>query len=144
MVCEYLRQLELLAATLEDVSEHVQESTFINGLRPEIRVKVRRMNPEGLREIMKFAQRVEERNLSGRRSRGGSWGSRSTVMGSSQPTLQNGPRGSRMSPLQTEPPIGQPNTTTCNNLWISKYWVLPPKRIATDPFFTSLSAPFNP
>ena len=70
------------------------------------------MKPEGLKEIMKFAQRVEERNLSSRSNRGGSWGSRSTMMGSSQPSLQNGLRGSRMSPLQMEPPIGQPNSTT--------------------------------
>ena len=32
----YLRTFELLAAMLEGVSEHVQESTFINGLKLEI------------------------------------------------------------------------------------------------------------
>ena len=29
-----------LVATLDDVPEHVQESTFINGLKPEMRVEV--------------------------------------------------------------------------------------------------------
>ena len=58
---EYLRLFELLAATLKDVPEHVQERTFINGLKPEIRSEVMMMKPEGLREVMKFTQRVEER-----------------------------------------------------------------------------------
>ena len=69
---EYLCMFELLAATLEDVPEHVQESTFINGLKPEIRSEMRMMKPEGLREVMKFAQRVEERNQSNRNSTKGS------------------------------------------------------------------------
>ena len=45
MVWEYLGTFELLAATLEGVPKQVQESTFINGLKPEIRAE----------EIMKFA-----------------------------------------------------------------------------------------
>ena len=62
---------ELLAAALEEVSEHVQESAFINGLKPDIRAKVRMMKSDGLREITKFAQRVEERNLWSRSDKGG-------------------------------------------------------------------------
>ena len=54
-VHEYLRLFELLAATLEDVPKHVQESMFINELKPEIRSKVRMMKPEELQEVMKFA-----------------------------------------------------------------------------------------
>ena len=54
-VREYLRAFELLVATLEDVLEHVQEATFINGLKPEIRAKVPMMKPMGLHEMMKFA-----------------------------------------------------------------------------------------
>ena len=45
---------------IDDVSKHVQESTFINGLKPEIRAEVRMMKPTGLIEVMKFAQSVEE------------------------------------------------------------------------------------
>ena len=46
---------QFLATTLDDVPEHVQESTFINCLKPDIRAEVRMMKLEGLREIMKFA-----------------------------------------------------------------------------------------
>ena len=38
------------------------------------------MKPKGLREIMKFAHRVEERNLCNRSSRG-KWGGRLVGMG---------------------------------------------------------------
>ena len=68
---EHLRAFELLAATLEDVPEHVQESTFINGLRSEIIAEVQMLKPESLQEVLKFAQRVEERNICSR-ARGGS------------------------------------------------------------------------
>ena len=68
---EHLRAFELLAATLEDVPEHVQESTFINGLRSEIIAEVQMLKPESLQEFLKFAQRVEERNTCSR-ARGGS------------------------------------------------------------------------
>ena len=78
-VRECLRTFELLAAALEDVPEHVQESTFINNLKPDIRVEVRMMNPEGLREIMRFAQRVEERNLWNRSNKMGLIGPKSGV-----------------------------------------------------------------
>ena len=62
-VREYLYLFELLAATLEGVLEHVQESTFIKRLKPKIKAEVRMMKSEGLREVTKFVQRVEERNL---------------------------------------------------------------------------------
>ena len=38
------------------VQERIQESTFINGLKPDIKVEVRMMKPTGLSEVMKFAQ----------------------------------------------------------------------------------------
>ena len=42
-------------AAIDEVPEHVQESTFINGLKPEIRVEVRMMKPKGLTKVMKLA-----------------------------------------------------------------------------------------
>ena len=54
---------ELLAMALEEVPKHIQESAFINDLKLDIKANVRMMKPDGLREIMKFAQWVEERNL---------------------------------------------------------------------------------
>ena len=69
-VCDYLRAFEQLEMTLEDVPKHIQESTFINGLKPNIQAEVRIMKPEGLREVMKFTQRVEEINWCQQGSRG--------------------------------------------------------------------------
>ena len=53
--------------------ERIQESTFINGLKPYIRAEVRMMKQMGLSEVMKFAQRVEERNAYSQSNDGGSW-----------------------------------------------------------------------
>ena len=61
-VHDYLRTFKLLAIILEGVSEHVQESTLINDLKLEIQAEVRMMMLEGPREVMKLAQRVDERN----------------------------------------------------------------------------------
>ena len=47
-VKEYLSTFEMLAATMENMPLHIQESTFINGLKPEIRANVRMMKAEGL------------------------------------------------------------------------------------------------
>ena len=55
MVRDYRRLFEALSSPLTDLSEEVLESTFINGLRPDIRAKVRMMKPNGLPRIMEFA-----------------------------------------------------------------------------------------
>ncbi|GMN31282.1 hypothetical protein TIFTF001_003189 [Ficus carica] len=70
-VREYRRVFESLASPSLKLPEHVMESTFINGLLPDIRAEVRMLKPEGLARIMEFAQRVEDRNLSLRPSRCG-------------------------------------------------------------------------
>ncbi|EXB38291.1 hypothetical protein L484_013924 [Morus notabilis] len=63
-VRDYRRQFEILAAPLTELSEQVLESTFVKGLKPEIRAEIRLMKPERLGRIMEVAQRVEERNQS--------------------------------------------------------------------------------
>lgn len=68
-VRDYRRQFEILAAPLTELSEQVLESTFVKGLKPDIKAEIRLMKPEGLGRIMEVAQRVEERNLSVRGSR---------------------------------------------------------------------------
>ena len=55
-VRDYLQTFKLLAATLDDMLEHIQKGTFINCLKPEIMVEVRMMKPEGFREVMKFTE----------------------------------------------------------------------------------------
>ena len=42
----------------------MMDSTFINGLRPNIRAEVRMFKSNGLSRIMEFAQRVEDYNFS--------------------------------------------------------------------------------
>lgn len=46
------------------------ESTFINGLKPEVQAEVRMLKPSGLGRIMERAQRVENRNTILRPSKG--------------------------------------------------------------------------
>ena len=97
---KYLRAFELLGATLEDVPEHVQESTFINGLRPEIKAEIRMLKPKGLREVMNFAQHVEERNTYSWRERRIT---RPPLSGPNQP-LNHGPN-LPTSPFGFKPPL---------------------------------------
>ena len=59
----YRREFEILATPLKGISEEVMESTFMNGLLPEIRVELRPLQPYGLGHLMEMAQRVEGRNL---------------------------------------------------------------------------------
>lgn len=59
-VPDYHCLFEALSSPLTGLSEDVLESTFIKGLRPDIRVQVRMMKPSGLPQIMEFAQRVED------------------------------------------------------------------------------------
>ena len=67
---EYRLQFELLAASLIDVPDPIQEGNFINGLKAEIRAEVRMAQPKGLGRIMDLAKRVEERNEMLRRPKG--------------------------------------------------------------------------
>lgn len=46
------------------------ESTFINGLKPEVRAEVRMLKPSGLGRIMELAQQVEDSNTILRPSKG--------------------------------------------------------------------------
>ena len=42
--------------------EAVLEGHFVNGLKPEIREKIRVLRPLGLENIMEMAQRIKDRN----------------------------------------------------------------------------------
>ena len=61
-VREFRQTFESTAAVLPGLPEHVLEGVFINGLRPDIRAKVRLVMPKRLEELMEYAQRVEDRN----------------------------------------------------------------------------------
>lgn len=62
-VAEFRRTFKTLAAPVVGLTEEVLESTFINGLKPEIKVEVRLLSPIGLGQLMEVAQKVEDRNL---------------------------------------------------------------------------------
>lgn len=55
-VKDYRLCFETLAAPLKDMSEALLEGHFINGLRPDIRAKMRVLRPIGLEQIMDLAQ----------------------------------------------------------------------------------------
>lgn len=61
-VTEYRRKFIKIAAPLSDISESLLMGQFINGLREDIKVEVRLLNPLNLDHAMGLATRVEERN----------------------------------------------------------------------------------
>ena len=65
----YRREFEILATPLKGILEKVMESTFMNGLLPEIRAELHLLQLYGLGHLMEMAQRVEDRNLAMRAAR---------------------------------------------------------------------------
>ena len=62
-VAEYIRDFELMSASMTRLPNAVLESTFVMGLKPDIRVEVRVLKPVGLGQLMETAQLVEEKNI---------------------------------------------------------------------------------
>ena len=62
-VAEYIRDFELMLASMTRLPNAVLESTFVMGLKPNIRVEVRVLKPVGLGQLMETAQLVEEKNI---------------------------------------------------------------------------------
>lgn len=60
-VQDYRRRFIELSAPLENISDEVALGNFINGLKPEIRVEVRILEPSNLGRAMDLAQRIEEK-----------------------------------------------------------------------------------
>lgn len=61
-VMEYRRKFIETAAPLERLPEDIMLGQFLNGLKEDIRVEVRLLNPVNLEQAMELAVRVEERN----------------------------------------------------------------------------------
>ncbi|GKB04622.1 ankyrin repeat-containing protein [Tanacetum coccineum] len=68
---EYVALFEKLAGQLVGVPETILEGTFIKGLKQDLRVVVRVLNPEGLSHAMKLVVSIEENKLFGSASQGG-------------------------------------------------------------------------
>ncbi|GJU49209.1 putative mitochondrial protein, partial [Tanacetum coccineum] len=69
---EYRSLFEKLVGQLTGISAKVLYSTYIKGLKPEIRSGLRILQPTGLRDAMWLAQMIEDNQVSGR-SNSGSW-----------------------------------------------------------------------
>lgn len=52
-----------MSASMVGLPDEVLESTFVRGLKPEIRVGIRVLKPTGLGQLMEMAQLVEEKNM---------------------------------------------------------------------------------
>lgn len=61
-VNDYKRRFIETAAPLDRIAENILMGQFINGLKEEIRVEVRLLNPVNVEQAMELASRVEERN----------------------------------------------------------------------------------
>ncbi|KAF4403121.1 hypothetical protein G4B88_027892 [Cannabis sativa] len=68
LVREYLKKFELLASSLDGISEKIIDSTFTNWLNPDIGHKVKVLGPSGLEKVMKLAQTVESKMLAQQKS----------------------------------------------------------------------------
>lgn len=62
-VAEYHRTFEEWAAPVRGLTDEVLESTFTNGLHPLIRAEVLSREVRGLKQTMRAAQLVEDRNI---------------------------------------------------------------------------------
>ena len=57
-VAAYQWEFEIMATPLKGISDKVMESTFMNGLLPEIQVELSLLQPYGLGHLMEMAQRA--------------------------------------------------------------------------------------
>ncbi|PWA67746.1 Ankyrin repeat-containing protein [Artemisia annua] len=71
-VRDYRSLFEKLAGQLTGISQKVLYSTFIKGLKSEIRSGLWILEPTGLRDAMRLAQVIEDNQMTGR-SNSGSW-----------------------------------------------------------------------
>lgn len=61
-VHNFYQQFKVLSAPFDWMSDNVKERTFINNMKPKVRVEVQLLQPKGLDQIMLVAQRVEDKN----------------------------------------------------------------------------------
>lgn len=61
-VADFRREFEMMFASMTGLSDEVLESTFVKGLKAEIRAEIRVLKPIRLGPIMDMAQRLEEKN----------------------------------------------------------------------------------
>ena len=63
MIANYRRDFELLSTPLHDLPMEVLESTFIKGLKPDVKIELRIMRQSGLGQIMELTQLIEDCNV---------------------------------------------------------------------------------
>jgi len=62
-VADFRERFEALSAPLSHLSDEVLESTFLNGLDPEIKAEVLSYEPVGLGQIMRAALWIEDKQM---------------------------------------------------------------------------------
>ena len=62
-IANYRHDFELLSAPLHDLPMEVLKSTFVKGLKPDVRAELRIMRPSGLGQIIELAQLIEDHNV---------------------------------------------------------------------------------
>lgn len=73
-VMEYRRRFIQTAAPFDRLPEDIMLGQFLNGLKEDIRVKVRLLNPISLEQAMELALRMEEKHrATGLKKSGMSW-----------------------------------------------------------------------
>lgn len=60
---DYIERFEAMAAPLPQLSDEVLKVVFLNGLKPVVRAEVLAIEPDGLDQIMRKAQLVEDIDL---------------------------------------------------------------------------------
>lgn len=59
---EHWREFEVISTTLNEEKEDTLWATFVNGLKPEIRTRVRLGQPNSLIQLIELAPRIEDKN----------------------------------------------------------------------------------
>lgn len=62
-VAEYIKKFKVYSAPLPELPKTILENTFLNDLKPTIRVSVVSRRPIGLEETMTEAQLIEDQDL---------------------------------------------------------------------------------
>ncbi|XP_074346704.1 uncharacterized protein LOC141685510 [Apium graveolens] len=104
-VSEYSRKFIETASPLDRIPENILMGQYINGLKDEVKVEVRLLNPVSLEQAMKVATRVEERNS----VTGGGKSGLSSIRPGPFPSFSKGSSSVSNQPygLPTSPPVSR-------------------------------------
>lgn len=116
-VREYRQWFESLAAPLMEIPDGLLEGHFVNGLKAEVKAELRVLRPSGLEEIMKMAQRIDEKIMGQRQWAGPVRNKSNSPLPANGPPTQVNPHPSRSNAIFPKIyPNNSPNHLTSNYL----------------------------